>query len=157
MSEVVVNEIRQGFYLDSVALMRLSREVAAMDGVIEAALMMATPANLAIMREAGLLDGEPEAQGNNLMLALRASSEAAGRAALDAALRALERPKDAAGAAEAWRPRSIAAAVKACPTPIWRSSRCRAPLPPQRRERHCGAASTSSCSATTCRSRTKWR
>jgi hypothetical protein len=33
MTGIVLNEIRKGFYLDSVALMRLSREVAAMPGV----------------------------------------------------------------------------------------------------------------------------
>jgi succinyl-CoA synthetase alpha subunit len=115
MSEVVLNEVRKGFYLDSVALMRLSREIAAMEGVIEAALMMATPANLDIMREAGLLDGTPEAGGNDLVLGLRASDEAAGRAALQVALRALDRPRGSAGAAAAWRPRTIAAAVRAMP------------------------------------------
>jgi FdrA protein len=115
MSEVVLNQVRKGFYLDSVALMRLSREIAGMEGVIEAALMMATPANLAIMREAGLLDGTPEARGNDLVLGLRASDEAAGRAALEVALRALDRPRGSAGAAEAWRPRTIAAAVRAMP------------------------------------------
>ncbi|HSM19059.1 MAG TPA: oxidoreductase, partial [Hyphomicrobiales bacterium] len=110
MSEVVLNQVRKSFYLDSVALMRLSREIAGMEGVIEAALMMATPANLAIMREAGLLDGTPEARANDLVLGLRASGEAAGRAALETALRSLDRPQSA-GAAEAWRPRTIAAAV----------------------------------------------
>jgi FdrA protein len=115
MSEVVFNAVRKGFYLDSVALMRLSREITGLDGVVEAALMMATPANLAIMRDAGLLDGTPEAQANNLVVALRASSEAAGRAALESALNALDRPKAATGAAAAWRPRTIAAAVRAVP------------------------------------------
>ena len=115
MSEVVLNQVRKNFYLDSVALMRLSREIAGMEGVIEAALMMATPANLDIMREAGLLDGTPEARGNDLVLGLRASGEAAGRAALQVALRALDRPRGSAGAAAAWRPRTIAAAVRAMP------------------------------------------
>ena len=48
MSPYVLNEIRRGFYLDSVALMRLSREIASAAGVIEAALMMGTPSNQAI-------------------------------------------------------------------------------------------------------------
>ena len=38
MSDVVLNELRKGTYLDSVALMRLSRRIAAMPGVVEAAL-----------------------------------------------------------------------------------------------------------------------
>jgi succinyl-CoA synthetase alpha subunit len=113
MSSVVLNEIRKGFYLDSVALMRISREVAAAPGVAEAALMMGTPANVAIMKNAGLLkDGKTNAQGNDLILAVRAESEAAGREALALAEKALDKPKTQGESAEAWRPRSIAAAVK---------------------------------------------
>ena len=40
MSAHLLNEVRNGFYLDSVALMRLSREIATAAGVIEAALML---------------------------------------------------------------------------------------------------------------------
>jgi succinyl-CoA synthetase alpha subunit len=93
--------------------MRISREVAASPGVAEAALMMGTPANIAIMKNAGLLkDGKTDAQGNDLILAVRAESEAAGREALAAAEKALDKPKTQGEGAEAWRPRSIAAAVK---------------------------------------------
>ncbi len=113
MSSVVINEIRKGFYLDSVALMRISREVAGAPGVAEAALMMGTPANVAIMKNAGLLkDGKTDAQGNDLILAVRADSEAAGREALAMAEKALDKPKTQGEGAEAWRPRSIGAAVK---------------------------------------------
>ena len=116
MSEYVLNEIRSGFYLDSVALMRLSREIASAPGVIEAALMMGTPSNQAIMRNAGLLAGAVTALGNDLILAIKAESEDAARAALAETLKALDKPKTtASGAAAAWRPRSIAAAVKAGP------------------------------------------
>ncbi|MCH8037548.1 MAG: hypothetical protein IIC53_10550, partial [Proteobacteria bacterium] len=45
MTGVVINEVRRGCYLDSVALMRLSRRLAGMEGVAEAALMMGTPSN----------------------------------------------------------------------------------------------------------------
>jgi succinyl-CoA synthetase alpha subunit len=115
MSAYVLNEIRKGFYLDSVALMRLSREVASAAGVVEAALMMGTPSNQAILRNAGLLDGEVIAQGNDLILAIKAESEAAARAALAEAQKALDRPKTSSSGEAAWRPRSIAAAVKAAP------------------------------------------
>ena len=69
MSASILNTVRRGFYLDSVALMRLSREVSAMPGVQEAALMMATPANKRILADAGLLtpDGEAAA-ANDLIL-----------------------------------------------------------------------------------------
>lgn len=113
---VVLHEIRKGFYLDSVALMRLSREVAAAPGIVEAALMMGTPSNAAIMRNAGLLDEGTEVRGNDLVLAVKAETEAAARAALDDAIRALDKPKaQGDGSTAAWRPHSIAAAVKAHP------------------------------------------
>ena len=81
MSGYLLNEIRKGFYLDSVALMRLSREIASQPGVREAALMMGTPSNQAIMRSAGLLGGAIAAQGNDLIVAIKAESEDVARAA----------------------------------------------------------------------------
>ena len=115
MSAFVLNEIRKGFYLDSVALMRLSREIASAPGILEAALMMGTPSNVAIMRNAGLLDGDVAAQGNDLILAVKAESEQAARDALGDALKALDKPKTQSSGEVAWRPRSIGAAVKATP------------------------------------------
>jgi succinyl-CoA synthetase alpha subunit len=115
MNTVVLHEIRRGFYLDSVALMRLSREVAAAPGIVEAALMMGTPSNVAIMRNAGLLEEGVAVKGNDLVLAVKAQTVPAGREALDAALRTLDKPKARGDRKPAWRPRSIAAAVKANP------------------------------------------
>lgn len=113
MSTFLLNDVRKGFYLDSVALMRLSREIAAAPGVIEAALMMGTPANTEIMRNAGLLGPEfAHVKGSDLVLAVRAENEAVAKAALAAASLALDKPKPRAGGADAWRPRSIAAAIK---------------------------------------------
>ncbi len=75
MSAHLLNEVRKGFYLDSVALMRLSREIASHPGVFEAALMMGTPSNQAIMRSAGLLGEAVAAQGNDLIVAIKADNE----------------------------------------------------------------------------------
>jgi FdrA protein len=115
MKIVVLNEIRKGFYLDSVALMRLSREVAASPGVIEAALMMGTPSNAAIMRNAGLLDESAAVKGNDLVIAVKAETEPAAREALDGAIKSLDKPKSQGEAHAIWRPHSIAAAVKVRP------------------------------------------
>jgi succinyl-CoA synthetase alpha subunit len=115
MKVVVLNEIRKGFYLDSVALMRLSREVAASPGVIEAALMMGTPSNAAIMLNAGLLDKSTAVKGNDLVIAVKAETEPAAREALDGAIKSLDKPKSQVEGQAAWRPHSIAAAVKVRP------------------------------------------
>src|SRR5215468_140742 len=108
---VVVHEIRKGFYLDSVALMRLSREVSASSDVIEAALMMGTPSNVALLRTSGLLDQRISVNGNDLIIAVKAKDQTAAREALDAALKALDRPKAQGRVHAAWRPHSIASAV----------------------------------------------
>lgn len=114
---VVVNDIRRGLYLDSVALMRLSREIAAMSGVEEAGLMMGTPANKEILRNAGVLNDIGEAAAaSDLVLALRAASQTIADGALAAAQALLDKPKQAQAAdAGAWRPRSLRAAAAQAP------------------------------------------
>lgn len=116
MNGILINEVRRGYYLDSVALMRLSRTIAQMDGVEEAALMVGTPANCQIMADAGLLglDGET-AGGGDLIIGIRASSREAGDAALSEAQRLLDQPTGGGGKGEAWRPRTIRSAVAAEP------------------------------------------
>ena len=54
----VLNRVRRGFYADSVALMRVARELNK-DGV-EASLMIGTPSNKALLKESGLLTTEGE-------------------------------------------------------------------------------------------------
>ena len=116
MSAAIVNEVRKGFYLDSVALMRMSREIAGLPGVEDAALMMATPANQAILAEAKLL-AEPgrAAAGNDLIVAIRAETAVLAEAALAAALDLLAAPRGGAGNGARFRPHSLGAALTALP------------------------------------------
>jgi FdrA protein len=105
---MVANRVERGRYLDSVALMRISRRVAALGGVEAAALMIGTPSNKALLREAGLLaaDGE-RAEPNDLIIAVR-GPDAAG--ALRAALAMLaEKPGE--GAEPLRRARSLRSAL----------------------------------------------
>ena len=110
---VVVNEVRRGLYLDSVALMRMSRTIAAMPGVIECGMMMGTPANMRIMTDAGVLgDVGRAAAAGDLVVAISASSADAATAAQTAARGLLDVPKGGAtGAASQWAPRTLRAAV----------------------------------------------
>lgn len=116
MSAVVVNAVRRGFYLDSVALMRLSRDIAAQPDVIEAALMMGTPANKRILADAGLFsrDGE-DAASNDLIVAVRAQNAEAAAAAITAAEAALAKPRAPVAGAGAVNPRSLRGALRAMP------------------------------------------
>lgn len=107
----ILNLVRKGTYLDSVALMRMSRTVAAMDGVEECGMMMGTPANKRIMADAGVLAAEGEqAAGGDLVIALRAKDAAAASTALAEAQALLDKPR-ANGSAASWRPRTIRSAV----------------------------------------------
>ncbi len=83
---IVANRVRRGFYLDSVALMRVSASLSERGGVETASLMIGTPSNLAILDEAGLLTQAGRAAGpDDLVIAVRAAGEEALAAALDAA------------------------------------------------------------------------
>ena len=116
MSAAILNEVRKGFYLDSVALMRLSQTLADLEGVEEAALMMGTPANRRIMADAGLLDAAGEAAGGgDLITGIRAISAAAAERALIEARALLDTPASGGYEATRWRPRTLRAALRSHP------------------------------------------
>jgi FdrA protein len=116
MSTVVVNVVRRSFYLDSVMLMRLAREIGALPGVGEAALMMATPANKGILQEAGLLRSDGEgAAANDLIIAVRARSADEATAALGMAAKMLEAPRTPAKGSTVLRPRTLRSALRVSP------------------------------------------
>jgi FdrA protein len=80
---MLVNRIERGRYFDSVALMRASQRIVGLPGVEAAALMIGSPSNKALLREAGLLAAEGEGAGpNDLIIAVRGagSQEAADNA-----------------------------------------------------------------------------
>ena len=109
----VLNRVERGRYLDSVALMRLARRLSALPGVEEASLMIGSPSNKALLRDAGLLAAEGEEAGaNDVVVALRASDERLGREALQTPL-AIESP-DLPAETHA-RTRSLATALQAMP------------------------------------------
>ena len=85
--------LRSGVYADSVKLMQVSRDVAALDGVTAVLVAMATPLNLELAANMGLAPDEP-ASPEQLLIAVRADDDAAlaaAVAAVDAALAARER------------------------------------------------------------------
>lgn len=80
---VILNRVRRHFYADSVALMRISRNVAALAGVEEASMMIGTPANRDLLAGSGLLVAEGEkAQPDDLVIAVRGKDRASAEAAL---------------------------------------------------------------------------
>jgi FdrA protein len=115
VSGTIANVVRRGFYLDSVALMRIARELEALAGIEAAALLIGTEANKSILLGAELLRDEGRAaSANDLIVAVRGDARAVG-AALAAAEAALEKPGARAAGHETPRPRSLASARSLLP------------------------------------------
>ncbi len=116
------NRVRRGFYADSVALMRIARQLSQARGVLEASLMIGSPSNKALLDNSGLLAAEArDAQADDLVIAVRARDATQADAALDEAERLLAgggAPSDGEAAAAPSASRGIAgfsAALDALP------------------------------------------
>jgi FdrA protein len=71
-----LNRVKKGFYADSVALMRIARELAKTG--VEASLMIGTPSNKALLKDSGLLAKEGEgARPDDLIIAVKGKKAAA--------------------------------------------------------------------------------
>jgi FdrA protein len=114
--EVTRCAVRAGSYHDSVVLMQLQQALAALPGVLDAGVVMATPANREILAAGGLEVGV-EAGPDDLLVAVRAESEEAAAEALSR-VDALMRVRGASETGE-HRPRSLATALKQLPETRW--------------------------------------
>ena len=112
---MLVNRVERGRYLDSVALMRVSRKLEALSGVESAALMIGSPSNKALLDGAGLLAKEGEsASANDLIIALRARDERSAAQALEK-LHGLLSETQPVNSASASNARSLAGALELLP------------------------------------------
>jgi FdrA protein len=103
--------IRAGQYHDSVTLIQVAHEVTQQAGVVDAAVVMGTQANKAILQQAGLwLPKLEAATSDDLVIVVQADSDISAREALELAG---AQPKQRPGGARtdaAVRPRSIRSA-----------------------------------------------
>ena len=103
-----LNKVFKGFYKDSVALMRLSRDLGAMDGINEAALMMGSPSNKQVLKDAELLSDEgTAAEGGDLILAVSARDVIAARNAADTIEPQIKSQTRVVAGYNVWRPKTI--------------------------------------------------
>jgi succinyl-CoA synthetase alpha subunit len=100
-----------------VSLLQVTAEVVGGEGVEDAALVMATELNRAVLRDSGLLVGDAADAGqNDLVVAVRAADEATARGAIEHAEVLLSRRRSApAGEETASPPRSLRSAHRADP------------------------------------------
>jgi succinyl-CoA synthetase alpha subunit len=113
---VVKGDIKTGVYFDSVTLMIVGRDIAAAAGVLDAAVVMGTRENQAILKSAGLWLRQFEAASDtDLLLAVKAASAETAAGALLAANDRLKTVRDRTDAADEWRPLSLDGALRILP------------------------------------------
>ena len=115
---VTKSEIRAGAYFDSVVLMQLQRNLAALPGVDDAGVVMATPANLELLADGDLLTSEGKAASpGDMLIVVRATKAKDAEAALGQVDELLRKRRSAV--AQEFRPRSLSAAVNNLPAAEW--------------------------------------
>jgi succinyl-CoA synthetase alpha subunit len=114
---VVRQRVFRNAYRDSVELMRIAADIERLPGVIRAGLVMCTPANLAIVAEAGLDEGlDRDAGPNDMVVALAADDDAAAETAFERAATLMRgAAAEAAGEGQRFVPTTIAEAVAELP------------------------------------------
>ena len=110
---MIYNTIKSNAYFDSVTLMLFSSHLNAIEGVEEAAVMMGTDHNKELMLASGLLteDQLPKITGNDLVIGIKAATQAAVDEALKVLTEQFENKTKSSGSSEVVV-RSVEAAVK---------------------------------------------
>jgi FdrA protein len=110
--------VRRSAYFDSVALMRVAEQARRLAGVTEVAAVMGTPANRAMLAEAGLLPSEaPATDTSDLLVVVSASTDDAAKAALARVTELLATRREAGPAHDDVTPRTLVSASRAAGAP----------------------------------------
>ena len=97
----IKSQIVANMYRDSIALMRLARDLFEREDVARAEVLMATPANLEVLGRAGLLADEiGDASPNDIIIAIEAESDKAADSSIEWAKEMLTTPRAGASAGE---------------------------------------------------------
>jgi len=105
--------VRRNSYFDSIDLMRVAEQARQLAGVDEVGVAMGTPPGRSMLAEAGLWPVEaPEAGASDLLIAIRASTEAVAKDALARVEELLTAGRDHGQARVAMLPRTTISAVR---------------------------------------------
>ncbi|MCC6501022.1 MAG: acyl-CoA synthetase FdrA [Anaerolineales bacterium] len=115
---VIKWNVRAGTYYDSVVLMQLQRGLLELDGVIDAGVVMATPANKDLLATNNLLPDTVSANPDDLLIVVKADDDSSAENAINQVDELLTRRKSSS-VSEDFRPRSLSAAVKQLPEAHW--------------------------------------
>ncbi len=105
--------IRSGTYLDSVVLMQLQRGLLTLPDVLDAGVVMATPANRDLLAANNLLPGGIVCSADDLLIVVKANSGKAANSALGQVDSLLAQRRHVDG--QDYRPHSLASAVNLLP------------------------------------------
>ncbi len=109
-------EVMASFYQDSVVLMRAASETRSNTGVREVAMFMGTPANHAMLEQAGLVTEAGRRAGpNDLIITVEAAGEEEATKAIAAAKALLLETRKSKEESAEFRPRSLDSALRAMP------------------------------------------
>jgi len=105
--------VRRNSYFDSIDLMRVAEQARQLAGVAEVAVVMGTADGRSMLREAGMWPAEaPEAGPSDLLVSVRAISEAVANRALASVEELLSAGRDAARVSADILPRTTASAAR---------------------------------------------
>ena len=112
----VKNHVLKNLYRDSVALMRLSREMEGLENVEQATAIMGTDNNKDLLEQAGLLaDTGKLATPNDLIVAFNLNPPGVEETVMAAVQERLTAARQATGGGTDYRPRSLEGAIQALP------------------------------------------
>ncbi len=105
--------VRRSSYFDSIALMRVAEQARQVAGVTDVAAVMGTPANRAMLAEAGLSSAEtPETDVSDLLVAVRATTDEAVQGALKRVAELLSTRREVGAGHEEQPPRTTWTAAR---------------------------------------------
>ncbi len=115
---VVKWNVRAGTYYDSVVLMQLQRGLLGLSGVVDAGVVMATPANRDLLAANNLLPESISANPDDLLIVIKAENETSAEEAIGKVDELLTRRKSS-NSQQDFRPRSLSGAAKQLPDANW--------------------------------------
>ncbi|GAC1383067.1 MAG: acyl-CoA synthetase FdrA [Ktedonobacteraceae bacterium] len=104
---VIKAHVKRNTYFDSITLMKIAHILTGVEGVEDAAAIMATRPNLQLLAEAGLTPFEEKASPEDVLLVVRASDESCAEAALQAAEKQLGQRVNTTGGSEVHEPKQL--------------------------------------------------
>lgn len=117
---VVKWNVRAGAYYDSVVLMQLQRGLLELNGVLDAGVVMATPANRDLLSTNNLLPESVSANPDDLLIVVKADDDTSAENAIGQVDELLARRKSSNSPNSLdFRPRGLSAAVKQLPEANW--------------------------------------